>query len=263
MDVFNQNSLVAIVYAFIGGILPALIWLYFWNREDKKSPEPKGMILLAFIGGVIAVFISLYFEKIAFENGPGLIAKNGFLDALILPLKNFSAANSLPLGKVLLVACFAPIIEETAKFAMACLFTLRSKADDEPIDPIIYMITTALGFAAVENALFLIDPLTRHDFIFSILTSNMRFIGATLLHTISSATIGFFIGFHFFKRKPKEYLWGIFGLVCAIIIHAFFNLFMVGNAQSSFTALEVIWVLVIFVLLAFEKIKRVRLEKIS
>ena len=53
-----------LIYALLGGILPACIWLLFWLREDKKSPEPKYMIVLAFLGGIAAVFISLYFEKI-------------------------------------------------------------------------------------------------------------------------------------------------------------------------------------------------------
>ncbi len=40
---------------------------------------------------------------------------------------------------------------------MAFILVLRSQDDDEPIDPSIYMITTALGFAAVENVLFLMQ----------------------------------------------------------------------------------------------------------
>jgi RsiW-degrading membrane proteinase PrsW (M82 family) len=125
------------------------------------------------------------------------------------------------------------------------------------------MITTALGFAAVENMLFLINPFENKDFILTILTGNMRFIGATLLHTVSSATIAMFISFHFFDSKTKRFFFIILGIASAVIIHSTFNLLMIGNQNASTLALELIWIAVIIVLLAFEKIKKIRREKID
>jgi len=58
--------------SFVGGILPALIWLWFWLKEDKENPEPKGLLFLTFILGMIAVIIILPLEKIA----SGLIINN-------------------------------------------------------------------------------------------------------------------------------------------------------------------------------------------
>jgi RsiW-degrading membrane proteinase PrsW (M82 family) len=258
-----NSSILTILLALIGGIIPALIWLYFWNREVKNDPEPRTMILLAFLAGVIAVFISLYFERIAYVNGKSFLASFGFLNPLLVWLQSTAAKSGVVLDRLILVAIFAPFIEELSKFFMAFLFALRSKKDRRPIDPIIYMITTALGFAAVENALFLIEPLSKSDFIYTLITQNMRFIGATLLHTVSSATVGFFIGFNFFDRKLAEIGWTSVGLLCAIIMHAIFNYLMLGSNQSSFIALEIIWFAVIVILLAFERIKRIRVEKIN
>src|SRR3989344_9103220 len=50
-------------YALFGGILPALVWLVFWLREDKKNPEPKKLILRTFLFGMGAVGIVLFFQK--------------------------------------------------------------------------------------------------------------------------------------------------------------------------------------------------------
>jgi len=50
-------------YALFGGILPALVWLVFWLREDKKNPEPKKLILRTFLFGMGAVMIVLFFQK--------------------------------------------------------------------------------------------------------------------------------------------------------------------------------------------------------
>ena len=51
------------------------------------------------------------------------------------------------------------IIEEVLKYSAALMVVLWHKAVDEPIDVIIYMITIALGFSALENALFIFNPL--------------------------------------------------------------------------------------------------------
>ena len=60
-------------YAFLGGLLPALLWLYFLLREDSRCPEPKLMILVAFLAGMIAVPLVLPIEQFAAARlAPGL-----------------------------------------------------------------------------------------------------------------------------------------------------------------------------------------------
>jgi len=263
MQIFDSHTIMSIIYALLSAILPAMVWLYFWTREDIKNPEPKVMILIAFLGGVLAVFLSLFFEKIVFGIDLKVIFASNFLRPVLDLLKHISDIKNLDLSKTALIIVFAPIIEELCKFIFAYGLVLRSKADDEPVDPMIYMIVTAIGFSAIENMLFLVEPLMKNDFIFSIQTGNMRFIGATLLHTISSATIGIFLSVSFFEKKFHRFLWTVLAVFLAILIHSLFNYFMLGSSQSTFIALEFIWVAVIIVLLAFEKIKREKIEKIS
>ncbi len=257
------NFISSAFYAFLGGLIPSLIWLYFWHRENQKNPQSKSTVLLAFFGGIVAVSISLVLEKFAFSNGHSMLSSLNFFKPLLEWLKNVSIENAIEYNKLILVVVFAPFIEEISKFLMALLFVLGPKREKWPIDPIILMITTALGFSALENSLFLMEPFIKGQMIEGIITGNLRFIGATLLHTVSSATIGFFIGFNFFDKFSHKVLWTILGVLCAIIVHAIFNFLMIGSDQSSFIALELIWVAVIIVLLAFEKIKRIKIEKIN
>ena len=49
--------------AFLGGIIPSLLWLWFWLKEDKKNPEPKGLLSIVFIVGMIAVVFVLPIQK--------------------------------------------------------------------------------------------------------------------------------------------------------------------------------------------------------
>src|SRR3989338_11154538 len=52
-----------LVLAFLGGIIPSLIWLWFWLKEDEENPEPKGLLTICFIIGMIAVIFVLPIEK--------------------------------------------------------------------------------------------------------------------------------------------------------------------------------------------------------
>ena len=260
----NINYFNILFFGLLGGFIPALVWLFFWLREDKKNPEPKRMILLAFIGGLLAVAISLYIEKLAYEiNLKHLFSFEAYKNFMSW-LQDYARSGDIAFEKLALVSIFAPVIEEVFKYLFAWLLVLRSRYDDEPIDPAIYMITVALGFAALENVIFLLDPLIKHEVVNSVMTGNMRFIGATILHTISSATIGMFIAFNFYDSRFKKFLWTLTGLVCAIITHSVFNFFMVSRSSStSFMTYSVIWLFAIVLLFMFEKIKTVKIRSTS
>ena len=148
-----DTNTTTLIYALLGGILPAIVWLIFWLKQDKEHPEPKLMIIVAFIGGIIAVFGSLYLESICSKIDINSLLSGNFLKPILNWLEHVSSQEKIALNRLLIVIFFAPIIEETLKFIIAYFAVLRSKSDDEPIDPMIYMITAALGFAAIENML--------------------------------------------------------------------------------------------------------------
>jgi len=224
---------ITLFYALLGGILPSILWLWFWLKEDKKKPEPTGLIIMSFIAGMAAVVIVFPLEKIAFEL---------FSDQITL-LTSWS------------------IIEETIKFSAIFIVALQSKYFDEPIDALIYMITVALGFAALENSLFLIDPIMNGGLIKSILTGNMRFIGATLLHTVTSATVGIAIGLSFYKNSTTKIISVLIGLITAIILHTLFNFFIInGNGRNTFMVFSILWATIIVIIFFFEKIRRIKIQ---
>ncbi len=258
----DSHLIFSVSLAFVSGILPALIWLWFWTKEDKENPEPKSMIALAFIGGAIAVFISLFLEKFLYSIGLKEIFSSSIFSSALHFFENIAKDHNLLLDKVLLVIVFAPIIEELFKFIMAYFLVLNSKYNDEPLDPMIYMIATALGFAAIENTLFLISIFEKNNIVLSIYTGNMRFVGATLLHIVSSTAIAVFMSFHFFDKKLKKNIYLFVGILFSIIIHAIFNYLMIGDQKTCMLALELIWIIAIIVLLIFEKIKKIKLERI-
>ncbi len=55
-----------LVVAPILGIVPALLWLWFWLKEDVH-PEPLKMITLSFLGGMVAVVLVLPFQQLVLK----------------------------------------------------------------------------------------------------------------------------------------------------------------------------------------------------
>jgi protease PrsW len=218
----------AIALAFVGGFIPALFWLWFWLREDAKHPEPKSLIILTFVLGMAAV-------------------------PLAFPLEQYTHRFT---ENIFVIFIIWAVIEELLKNGAAYLGSLREDAMDEPVDPVIYMITAALGFAALENTLFLLGPDIVYDFTAALITTNVRFIGATLLHVVSSACIGASISFAFHKKKEFRLEYFLIGFTAAVALHALFNYFIIqGGAGMMFVWFGCIWILVIALILLFERIK--------
>lgn len=231
-------SWTSIFFAIAGGILPALLWLWFWLKEDRLHPEPRKLLILTFLAGMAIVALALPLEQTAyyFLNKAGLAAAwGGFLVLFLWALA-----------------------EEFSKYIAAKKVAFNKKAFDEPIDAIIYLITAALGFAAMENVIFLVEIVGDYGFIAGFVTSNLRFVGATLIHILSSATVGSAVAFCFFHKEKyhRNVFWGLF---FATLLHALFNYFIIkSEGENIFEVFLPFWVLVIVLLLVFEKVKRIK-----
>ncbi|MCE9644020.1 PrsW family intramembrane metalloprotease [Candidatus Parcubacteria bacterium] len=222
-------DITTIFFALLGGMLPAFLWLWFWLQEDKRHPEPKGIIAMAFLGGAVAVPAAFFFENIVTQY--------------------------FAIGTLITILLWA-FIEEILKFAGAYIGALRRKENDEPVDNMIYLITAALGFAAIENALFLLAPLAQGGIADTLATGNLRFIGSTLLHVISSSIIGIAMAYSFCATRGKKVLYAFFGVILAGLLHTLFNFFILNTGNNLFMTFGVVWVLSIILFLFFEKVKR-------
>ena len=225
-----MNELLPILGAAAGGVFPALAWLWFWLREDKRYPEPRRVIALAFLVGMVTV-------------------------GLVIPIQQAVAAF---VASTTIIFIAWSIIEEVMKFLMARLTVLRSKQNDEPIDSVIYMVAVALGFAAAENALFLLSPLSGETFTQTLLTGNLRFVGAMLLHVLSSATIGVALALSFYKSKTHKRLYALFGVILAALLHSLFNFLILNTAEEHLLrTFGYVWIGLIVLLAVLEYVKRI------
>ncbi|MBP6869179.1 MAG: PrsW family intramembrane metalloprotease [Candidatus Pacebacteria bacterium] len=224
-------SPVTIAFAFIGGMLPAWVWLHFLLKEDSRCPEPRYLIGVAFLAGMLAVPLAIPFQSLAAQY---------FND-----------------GLPVIVAWAA--VEEMLKYGLAALLVLWRRSVNETIDLVIYMLTVALGFAALENALFLFGPLADGRILDGIVTNNLRFIGSTLLHVMASSAVGFALALAYLKTRPMRTVYVTGGLILAITLHSLFN-FLIIHADGSHTlfAFLVVWAVAIIFFALFEVLKYFR-----
>ena len=219
------------------------MWFWFGFREDSARPEPKRLVALAFFAGSIAV-------------------------ALVIPLEQFAAAYIAAHGELVnsfqttgqnLTFIIWAAIEELFKFPVAAAVVLWRHEDDEPIDPVIYMVVVALGFAAAENALFLLSPLSGLTLAQTIITGDYRFVGATLLHVLASATIGGSLALSFYKPRWKKALYLVVGVILSITLHGLFNVFIMNAKPEQMVQIfGFVWAGLIGLIAFLEFVKRMR-----
>ncbi|MEK7578972.1 MAG: PrsW family glutamic-type intramembrane protease [Patescibacteria group bacterium] len=224
-------SSTAILWAILGGILPTLVWLWFWLREDQRHPEPPHLILACFVLGMCAVPLAVPFERL------------------------ISSVASAPLW----IFVGWAFVEEILKYGAAYIGGMHTQAEDEPIDALIYIITAALGFAAAENTLFILEPFIAGEVFTGLITINVRFVGTTLLHILASGIIGAAVAFSFYQKEVLRIEHALLGIVGAVALHALFNfLILHTGSKGMFAVFVFIWIAIIGLLIVFERIKHIR-----
>jgi len=220
-----------VIVALVVGLLPGFAWLIFYLGEDPH-PEPKRLIALTFVVGIAFGFFTIGIEEIF----------NGF--AAGAGLQELSIISLLALA----------FIEELMKFAAAHFVVAKNPEFDEPVDAMIYMVVAALGFATLENIGAIANLAGTQTALAATIfqTASLRFVGATLLHSLTSAIVGYYWALGLARRKVKRYL--IPGLIAATILHAAFN-YMVLNYGDIAYAVIFLVVIGFFVLHDFEKLK--------
>lgn len=225
-----------IAFAFI----PPLLWLLFYLREDKH-PEPKLLLLLTFVGGMASAFLALGGECLWM-----IIISGSCSEGL--------GADPNPL---LLFGVIA-LIEEYVKYLPVRLLVEKRSDFDEPIDAMIYMMTSAMGFAALENLLF-VFPIFRQNIFTGLEITTNRFLGANLLHALSSGIVGFFIARAFFS--PRRHHFVALGIFLAAVFHMLFNYLILMRGllpQGTFYLILLLSTMAVMVFIDFEKLKKQR-----
>lgn len=221
-----MNYLIYIVL----GLAPGIIWLLFYLKKDKK-PEPKSMVIKIFIWGMMIA--------------PLVVVVEMLIVWLLVPSSNPAAIlfgqYETGLLQIIIIASFVPALaEEYFKYAVVKTKILKHSVFDEPTDAMIYCIISGLGFASVENllAVFNFSGASLGNVI-GVIT--LRFLGATLLHALASATVGYYLALSIFHLR-KAHLFQ--GLSLAIVLHTCYNYLILTASVKSGTYQQVVIILI-------------------
>jgi RsiW-degrading membrane proteinase PrsW (M82 family) len=119
--------------------------------------------------------------------------------------------------------------EEVFKFLVLYLLVWRSPSFNEKFDGIVYAVFVSLGFAAVENVLYVMDG--------GIQTALLRALTAVPAHALFGVTMGYYLGIaHMYEELRQDYLWR--SILFPILLHGIYDFILM---------VEVDWLLTLFV----------------
>jgi len=239
----------------IFGTLPSLIWLWYYLRKDLH-PEPKKMIIKVFLAGALATIPALFFQIVlswAFYH-----LQNSALDYAPAMAAYLPTINGL-VKWFLIIA----LTEELFKYLAVRLLVFKSGELDEPLDIMLYMVVGALGFAALENTLYLFSPIGTNGVGMVVAAtvgmSFLRFIGATFLHTLCAALVGYCMALSSL-RTQKRWRLTILGLVVAVGLHGLYDFSIMNLSYPLNVAIPVLVIfgLAMFMVWDFDGIKKIK-----
>lgn len=121
------------------GALPALVAMWLVDRLDAKRPEPPRLRRLVALMGMISVIPALVIEVVIAQT----------LGEKVPPVLTYQGASF----HAFVVAAF---VEEACKIYVVYRIVWRRPEFDERMDGIVYASRAGLGFALVENVLYLL-----------------------------------------------------------------------------------------------------------
>ena len=228
----SANTIITIVVALVPAIL-LLIYIYF---QDKYEKEPIGLLLIIFGLGILSCAPAMLFEWL------------------------FGMAIDVTFGGIGTISYWAVyaffgvgIVEEFVKFIAAYLPTWRNRHFNYKFDGVVYCIFASMGFAALENVLYLVSYNLQNDFFVTntrdtVIYGIQRGLLAIPAHGMCAIFMGYFYGNAKYlksygdRKGCRKSL--IRGFIIAASLHAFYDFCL-------FTQLKLFWIIfLIFVVIA-------------
>ncbi len=189
------------VWLVVLAFAPGIFWLWYVYQKDRWEPEPRTFIVKTFLLGM----------------------------ACALPVALLEAPFYW--SEFFLIVIAAPVIEEYAKYFVVSRTVYRQGEFSEPMDGIVYSAAAALGFASIENLLYLATAQSQH-----MLTP--VFLGRAFFsvpgHVLFSTIWGAALGRAKFLPDPARQRALIHGgLLTAMAAHGLFNLLAMFELRGA------------------------------
>ena len=178
-------------------VAPALILVVYYYRQDRRKPEPKGLIVKIFLLGILSIIPAILLE-LAVSTLEDLVSWWRLLYYL------FQAF------------VVAAVCEELIKLWVVKVVAYNNIHFDEVMDGVVYTVVASLGFACMENILYVLDR--------GWTVALVRAFTAVPMHALCSGMMGYYIGkAKFASEKVEESILIKRGFWIAVGIHGLYD----------------------------------------
>ena len=191
--------------------VPSMAIAYWIYLQDEHEKEPKTMLLWAFLCGCASTI-------------PALVGQIFF--------KHLENPNTL-FETAIFAFCVVGVTEELSKYLLLRRFIYSKKDFNEPIDGIVYGVMVGLGFATLENLLYVFNA-DGHG----LSTALGRAFTAVPAHAAFGALMGAYIGLaKFFPEKRTIYT--LIGVGLAIFFHGAYDFFLMQQVYKGMAIMAI------------------------
>ena len=198
-------------------LLPVYAILFFIYTSDR-NPEPRKMLGKLLIGGAVVSVVLTFILTYIIDGALG--------EDLVEKFEEAHNGIYLFLNYLIRVG----FVEEFSKWFVVIFVAYKSREFDELYDGIVYSVFVSLGFAALENILYV--------FQYGYSTALLRAFLSVPGHACFGFLMGFFVGSARKAHNKGNAIFMIYlllSLVVPSVIHGTFDAFLSSNRQIDIT----------------------------
>lgn len=194
------------------GLAPAFAIMSYIYLKDRYS-EPISLIIKTFILGAILVFPIMFIQyAIDVES----LTNNKFIKSFL----------------------FVALLEEFAKWFLFMFAIYHHDEFDDHYDGIVYAVSISLGFASLENILYLLTNGIEYAF--------LRAFFPVSSHALFGVIMGYYLGRA--KVTDSHTNWNrAFALIIPIVLHGVYNYILIGATESNWIYLLIPFMILLWI----------------
>jgi protease PrsW len=202
------------------GLAPAVALMAFFYWRDRYEREPLQHVMAAFVLGA--------YSLLAAQGAAGFV-------------ESWVTREWLALGgtwaRLFDAFVIAGLVEEAAKMIVLGAAVYHWSQFNEPLDGLVYGVAVGLGFAGVENVLYLSK--------LGLSVAWLRAMFAVPVHALMGAVMGFYLGRAKFERGPKRWRHFAYSLSLPALFHGTYDFALARQMHT------IVWVVVSVLSLSF------------
>lgn len=217
------------MYLILISLAPIVAIIVFIYWKDKLDKEPNKLLIYSFLMGLLSIVVTLVISFIIEKIGLFRSSINGY-----------SSLASCILG--------IGLVEEFSKFIFVRFYCYKKDAFSEPFDGITYAVMVSMGFAALENVLYVYKG--------GIGIGVMRMLTAVPAHAVFAIIMGYFLGFQ--KFYPDKKYHGIIGLFLASCVHGIYDFYLLN---AKFNNMFILYWVILFGASIYLSLKAIKIHQ--